>query len=116
MPPATGYPYRSICACCAWPLPFANLNLLDPLPLAFPCREALYKDNQSSGGAMEEEHGEEFGGIHKLELLDEAVEVGNQIYTTTIHLLPSVAEIWASQTTFQQLAQALAANAAPPEF
>ncbi|KAG5732399.1 hypothetical protein E4T56_gene11335 [Termitomyces sp. T112] len=81
------------------PLLFANLNLLNPPPLAFPHRKALYKDNWSSGGALEEEHKEEFGGIHKLELLDKAVEVGDQIYATTIHSLLSIAELWASQTT-----------------
>ncbi|KAG5348974.1 hypothetical protein C0989_006762 [Termitomyces sp. Mn162] len=104
--------HAAICACYAGPLPFADLDLLDPLPLAFPHREALYKDNQSSGGAPEEECGEEFGGVHELELPDKVVEVGDQIYATTIHLLLSVAEIWASQTTSQQLAQAFAANPA----
>ncbi|KAG5351269.1 hypothetical protein C0989_007163 [Termitomyces sp. Mn162] len=37
--------------------------------------EALYKDNQSNGRALEEEHGGEFGGICKPELSDEAIEV-----------------------------------------
>ncbi|KAG5716871.1 hypothetical protein E4T56_gene3387 [Termitomyces sp. T112] len=54
-------------------------------------------------GAPEEEHEEEFGGIHELELPDKVVEVGGWIYATTIHLPPSVAEIQASQTTSQQL-------------
>ncbi|KAG5716253.1 hypothetical protein E4T56_gene10843 [Termitomyces sp. T112] len=89
-------------------------NLLDPPPLVFPHREALYEDGQSSGGTLEEEREEEFGGIHELELLDKAVEVGDWIYATTIHLPPLVTEIQASQTTSQQLAQAFAANAAPP--
>ncbi|KAG5335691.1 hypothetical protein C0989_000712 [Termitomyces sp. Mn162] len=93
------------------PLPFANLDLLDSPPLAFSCREALYKDDWSSSRALEEEHREEFGGIYKLELLDKAVEVEDQIYAIIVHLLPSVAEIWASQTTSQWLAQAFAANA-----
>ncbi|KAG5732414.1 hypothetical protein E4T56_gene11314 [Termitomyces sp. T112] len=93
-----------------------SLDLLDSPPLAFPHREALYKDNQSSGRALEEEHRGEFGGVHKLELPDKAVQVGDWIYTTTVHLPPSVTEIQASQTTFQQLAQAFAANVAPQEF
>ncbi|KAG5337149.1 hypothetical protein C0989_010506 [Termitomyces sp. Mn162] len=75
------------------PLPFIDLDLLDLPSLAFPCREALYKDDQSSGGALEEEHGEEFGGIHKLELPDKAVEVEDQIYATTIHPLLSIADL-----------------------
>ncbi|KAG5727537.1 hypothetical protein E4T56_gene12211 [Termitomyces sp. T112] len=59
------------------PLHFANLDFPNPPPLLFPHREALYEDDQSSGRAMEEEHREEFGGIHKPELLDKAVEVGD---------------------------------------
>ncbi|KAG5351275.1 hypothetical protein C0989_007124 [Termitomyces sp. Mn162] len=106
----------AIHTCCTGPLPFANLDLLDPPPLAFPHREALYKNNWSSGRALEEECREEFGSIHKLELPDKAVEVGDWIYTTTIHLLPSIAEIWASQTTSQWLAQAVAASTMLQEF
>ncbi|KAG5335244.1 hypothetical protein C0989_001720 [Termitomyces sp. Mn162] len=92
---------------------FADLDLLDPSPLAFPHREALYKDDQSSSRAPEEERRGEFGSIHKLELPDKAVEVEDQIYATTIHLLPSIAEIQASQTTSQWLAQVFTANTAP---
>ncbi|KNZ80886.1 hypothetical protein J132_03875 [Termitomyces sp. J132] len=105
--------HAAICACHAGPLPFADLDFLDLPPLAFPCREAFYKDNWSNSRAAEEECEGEFGGICKPELLVEVVEVGNQIYATTIHLLPSVVEIWASQTTSQWLAQAFAANAMP---
>ncbi|KAG5349495.1 hypothetical protein C0989_003411 [Termitomyces sp. Mn162] len=89
------------------------MNLLDPPPLAFPHREALYEDDWSDGGAPEEERGGEIGGIHEPELLDEAIEAGDQIYVTTVHLLPSIAGIRASQTMSQRLAQAFAANAAP---
>ncbi|KAG5353192.1 hypothetical protein C0989_009373 [Termitomyces sp. Mn162] len=98
-------------ACCAGPLPFANLDLLDPPPLVFPCREALYEDDQSSSGALREECREEFGGIYELELPDKAVEVGYWIYATTVHSLPFALEIWSSQTTSQHLAQAFPANA-----
>ncbi|KNZ76711.1 hypothetical protein J132_08991 [Termitomyces sp. J132] len=45
-----------------------------------------------------------------------ALEVGDWIYTTTVYLPPSIAEIWASQTMSQQLAQAFAANAMPQKF
>ncbi|KAG5728560.1 hypothetical protein E4T56_gene19654 [Termitomyces sp. T112] len=93
-----------------------DLDLLDPPPLAFPHKEALYEDNWSNSGALEEERRGEFGGICKPELLDKAVEVGDQIYATTIHLLPSITEIWASQTMSQWLAQAFTANAMPQEF
>ncbi|KAG5353644.1 hypothetical protein C0989_003781 [Termitomyces sp. Mn162] len=93
-----------------------SLDLLNPLPLAFPYKKALYKNDQSSGRAPKEEHREEFGGVHEPELLDKAVEVGNQIYATTVYLPPSIAEIWASQTTSQQLAQVFAANAVLQEF
>ncbi|KAG5338915.1 hypothetical protein C0989_005602 [Termitomyces sp. Mn162] len=106
----------AICACCTGLLPFADLDLLHPLPLAFPGREALYKDNWSSSRAPEEECREKFGSIHDLELLDKAVEVGDQIYTTTLHLPPSIVEIWASKTTSQQLAQVFAANSMPQVF
>ncbi|KAG5733790.1 hypothetical protein E4T56_gene8161 [Termitomyces sp. T112] len=93
-----------------------DIDLLDPLPLAFSHREALYKDDQSNSGALEEEHRGEFGGICELKLPDEVVEVGDQIHATTIHLLPSIVEIQASQTMSQWLAQAFAAKAMPQEF
>ncbi|KNZ74306.1 hypothetical protein J132_07357 [Termitomyces sp. J132] len=96
--------HAAICTCHTGPLLFADLDLIDPPPLAFPCREALYEDNWSSSGAPEEERRREFSGVHELEFLDEAVEVGDQIYTITVHLPPSVVEIWASQTMFQLLA------------
>ncbi|KAG5729765.1 hypothetical protein E4T56_gene914 [Termitomyces sp. T112] len=105
--------HTAICACCTGPLPFADLDLLDPPPLAFPHREALYENNWSNSGALEEEHGGEFGGICKPELLEKAVEVEDQIYATVVHLLPSIAEIQASQTTSQWLAQAFTVNATP---
>ncbi|KAG5333672.1 hypothetical protein C0989_005039, partial [Termitomyces sp. Mn162] len=96
--------HAAICTCHTSPLPFTDLDLLNSPPLAFSYREALYKDNQSGRGALEEEHRREFGGVHKLEFPNKVVEVGDWIYVTTIHPLPSVAEIWASQTTSQQLA------------
>ncbi|KAG5349451.1 hypothetical protein C0989_003870 [Termitomyces sp. Mn162] len=86
-------------ACCAGHLFFADLDLLDPLPLSFPHKVALYKNNWSSGGALEEELREEFGGICDLKLPDKAVKVGDWIYTTTLYSLLSAIEIWASQIT-----------------
>ncbi|KAG5732784.1 hypothetical protein E4T56_gene2806 [Termitomyces sp. T112] len=74
------------------------------------------EDDWSNSRALEEEHGREFGGIHKLKLPDNAIEVGDQIYVTTVHPLPSIVEIKASQTMFQRLAQAFAANTMPQEF
>ncbi|KAG6868268.1 hypothetical protein C0993_005641 [Termitomyces sp. T159_Od127] len=100
----------AIQACHAGYLSFADLDLSDSLLLVFFCREALYKDNQSSSGAPEEELGGEFYGLHHLEFPDEAVEVGDWIYATTLHLLLSIKEIQTSQTTSQQLAQAFATN------
>ncbi|KAG5730346.1 hypothetical protein E4T56_gene11744 [Termitomyces sp. T112] len=115
-PAAQVQEHAAIHACHTGPLSFADLYLLDPPPLAFPGREALYKNDQSSSRAPEEEHRRVFGGIHKPEFLDEVVEVGDWIYATTVHLPPSVVQIQAIQTTSQQLAQALAANAMPQEF
>ncbi|KAG5340563.1 hypothetical protein C0989_001168 [Termitomyces sp. Mn162] len=69
--------HAAICTHCTSPLLFADLDLLDPLPLAFPYKEALYKDDWSSSKALKEGHGEEFGGIYELEFPDEAVEVGD---------------------------------------
>ncbi|KAG5349581.1 hypothetical protein C0989_002971 [Termitomyces sp. Mn162] len=104
--------HASIHACCVGPLPFTDLDLLDSPPLAFPHREALYKDKWNSGRAPEEEYREEFGGVHKPELLNEAVEVGDWIYATTVHPPPSITEIQASQTTSQQLSQVFTTNTA----
>ncbi|KAG6874860.1 hypothetical protein C0993_011897, partial [Termitomyces sp. T159_Od127] len=106
----------AIQACRAGHFPFADLDLLDPLLLAFPCREALYRDDQSSGRASEDKLGGEFHGIHHLEFPDEEVEVGDQIYATTLHLLLPIKEIHASQTTSQQLAQVFATNSPPWAF
>ncbi|KAG6863340.1 hypothetical protein C0993_011941, partial [Termitomyces sp. T159_Od127] len=106
----------AIRACRAGHLPFANLDLLDPPLLAFPRREALYKDDRSSGRAPEDEPGGEFHGIHHPELPDEVVEVGDRIYATTLHPPLPIKEIRASQTTSQRLAQAFATNSPPQAF
>ncbi|KAG6899757.1 hypothetical protein C0993_007183 [Termitomyces sp. T159_Od127] len=92
---------------------FADLNLWDLLLLVFPHREALYKNDQSSSRALEEELRGEFYGIHNSESSDEAIKVEDQIYATTLHLLSLIKEIQASQTTSQQLAQAFATNFPP---
>ncbi|KAG5721583.1 hypothetical protein E4T56_gene12884 [Termitomyces sp. T112] len=47
---------------------------------------------------------------------DETIEVGDRIYATTLSLPPTVAEIWASQTMSQCLAEAFAANLQPKPF
>ncbi|KAG5337295.1 hypothetical protein C0989_009835, partial [Termitomyces sp. Mn162] len=78
--------------------------------------EALYKDNWGSDRAPEEEGGEEFGSVHKLELLEEAVKQGDWIYTTALCPPLFVVEICASQTTSQWLAPAFMANSVPQEF
>ncbi|KAG6898783.1 hypothetical protein C0993_004242 [Termitomyces sp. T159_Od127] len=97
-------------------LSFVDLGLLNPLPLVFSHRETLYEDDQGSGRALEKELEEEFYSFHNLESLDEAIEVRNQIDATTLHLLPSIEEIQASQTTSQQLAQVFATNSLPQVF
>ncbi|KAG6858208.1 hypothetical protein C0995_001768, partial [Termitomyces sp. Mi166 len=44
---------------------------------------------------------------------DKAIEVGDRIYAATLHPPPTAAEIQASQTPSQHLAQAFAANSQP---
>ncbi|KAG5726862.1 hypothetical protein E4T56_gene1107 [Termitomyces sp. T112] len=46
-------------ACHAGHLPYADLNLLSPPPLAFPHRKALYEDVQGVGCESSEEEGGE---------------------------------------------------------
>ncbi|KAG5725697.1 hypothetical protein E4T56_gene7297 [Termitomyces sp. T112] len=83
--------HAAVCACDAGHLPYADLDLLSPLPLAQPSTR------------MSE----------VLESPDETIEVGDRIYATTLCPPPTVAEIQASQTTFQHLAEAFAANSQP---
>ncbi|KAG5723760.1 hypothetical protein E4T56_gene2212 [Termitomyces sp. T112] len=63
-------------ACCAGHLPYADLDLLSPPPLAFPHREALYKDVQGVGcESPEEEEGEgEWTHTPDAESPDETIE------------------------------------------
>ncbi|KAG6862591.1 hypothetical protein C0993_000585, partial [Termitomyces sp. T159_Od127] len=103
----------AIQACRADHLPFADLDLLYSLLLALPHREALCKDDQSSGRAPEDKLEGEFHGIHHSEFPDKVVEAGDQIYATTLCLPLPIKEIRASQTFFQQLAQAFATNSPP---
>ncbi|KNZ75238.1 hypothetical protein J132_03893, partial [Termitomyces sp. J132] len=105
-------------ACCAGHLPYADLDLLSPSPLAFPHREALYEDVQGVGHEFpEEEEGEgEWTRTPDAESPDETIEVGDWIYATTLCPPPTVAEIQASQTTSQHLAEAFAANSQPKPF
>ncbi|KAG5727756.1 hypothetical protein E4T56_gene20808 [Termitomyces sp. T112] len=89
-----------------------------PPPLAFPYREALYEDVQGVGceSPEEEEGGGEWTRTPDAESPDENIEVGDWIYATTLCLPLAVAEIQASQTTFQHLAEAFAANSQPKPF
>ncbi|KAG6870291.1 hypothetical protein C0995_011520, partial [Termitomyces sp. Mi166 len=89
-------------------IPFADIDLLDPPPLAFPHREALYEDVQSMGSETQLED-----GCEDSESPDKAIEVGDRIYAATLHPLPMATEIWASQTPSQHLAQAFVANSQP---
>ncbi|KAG5716582.1 hypothetical protein E4T56_gene16161 [Termitomyces sp. T112] len=67
-------------------LPYADLDLLSPPPLAFPHREALYEDVQGVGcESPEEKEGEgEWTHTPDAESPDETIEVGDQIYATTL--------------------------------
>ncbi|KAG5725192.1 hypothetical protein E4T56_gene10213 [Termitomyces sp. T112] len=99
-------------------LPYANLDLLSPPPLAFPHREALYKDVQGVGckSPEKEEDEGEWTCTPDAESPDETIEVGDQIYAIVLCPPPTVAEIWASQTTSQHLAKAFAANSRSKPF
>ncbi|KAG5724326.1 hypothetical protein E4T56_gene16016 [Termitomyces sp. T112] len=68
--------HAAVHAYCTGHLPYANLNLLSPSPLAFPHREALYKDVRSVGcESLEEEEGkEEWTHTPDAESPDETIE------------------------------------------
>ncbi|KAG5733211.1 hypothetical protein E4T56_gene2237 [Termitomyces sp. T112] len=102
-------------ACCTGHLPYADFNLLSPPPLAFPHKEALYEDVQGVRcESPEEEKGEgEWTCTPDAEFPDETIEVGDQIYATILCPPPTVADIRASQTTSQHLAEAFVANSQP---
>ncbi|KAG5729134.1 hypothetical protein E4T56_gene3215 [Termitomyces sp. T112] len=87
--------HAAVHACHAGHLPYADLDLLSPPPLAFPHREALYKDVQGVGcESPEEEEGEgEWTHTPDAEFPDETIEVGDQIYATTLCAPPAVVEI-----------------------
>ncbi|KNZ75762.1 hypothetical protein J132_01607 [Termitomyces sp. J132] len=87
--------HAAVRACCAGHLPYANLNLLSPPPLAFPYREALYEDVRGVGceSPEEEEGGGEWTHTPDAEFSDENIEVGDQIYATILGLPPAMAEI-----------------------
>ncbi|KAG6882323.1 hypothetical protein C0995_014986, partial [Termitomyces sp. Mi166 len=69
-------------------IPFADIDLLDSLSLAFPYREALYKDVQGMGSETQQEDEYE-------ESIDKAIEVDDRMYAATLHPLPTAAEIQA---------------------
>ncbi|KAG6889163.1 hypothetical protein C0995_003341, partial [Termitomyces sp. Mi166 len=93
----------------------ADIDLLDPPPLAFPHREALYKDVWGMGSETWQKDGCEGKFISALdsESSDKAIEAGDRIYDATLHPRLMMAETWASQTTSQHLAQAFVANFQP---
>ena len=84
-------------------LPFSNIDLLDSPPLAFPHREALYEDVRGIGCRSQLETGREgeFASTPDPKSPDKAIEVGDQIYATTLRLPLTKDEIRASQTTSQ---------------
>ncbi|KAG5732785.1 hypothetical protein E4T56_gene2807 [Termitomyces sp. T112] len=94
-------------ACHAEHFPYADLDLLSSPPLAFPHREAFYKNVQGVGcQPLEEEEGkEEWTSTADPESPAGTIEVGNKIYATTLGPPPTVAEILASHTTSQHLAE-----------
>ncbi|KAG6869490.1 hypothetical protein C0992_002953, partial [Termitomyces sp. T32_za158] len=94
----------AIRACRVGHLPFTDLDLLDPPPLAFPHREALYEDDRHSGenSGQEERCEGEFRLAQDPEQPDDAIEVGDRIYVTTLWSPPTPEEIRASQTTSQR--------------
>ncbi|KAG5716189.1 hypothetical protein E4T56_gene10769 [Termitomyces sp. T112] len=98
------------------PLPLCCVDTSPPL--ASPHREALYEDVWGVGceSPEEKEGGGDWTCTPDAESPDETIEVGDQIYATTLCLPPTVAEIWASQTTSQHLAEAFAANSQPKPF
>ncbi|KAG5717985.1 hypothetical protein E4T56_gene1731 [Termitomyces sp. T112] len=110
--------HAAVHACHAGHLPYADLDLLSPPPLAFSYREAFYEDVQGVGCEFpeEEEGGGEWTHTPDVEFLDENIEVGDWIYATILGLPPAVVEIPASQTTSQRLAEAFAANSQPKPF
>ena len=85
----------AIRACRAGHIPFADLDLLDPPPLAFPHRKALYEDDRHSSWETmwKDGHKGEFLPAPDSELLDETIEVGDCIYATALCLPPTVEEI-----------------------
>ncbi|KAG5727502.1 hypothetical protein E4T56_gene11979 [Termitomyces sp. T112] len=105
-------------AYCAVQLHYADLNLLNPPPLAFLHKEALYEDVWSVRCKPQEkdECKRESIGAPDLESPDKTIKVGDRIYATTLCPPPAVAEIWDSQTTSQCLAKVFAANSQPKPF
>lgn len=108
--------HAAIRACCVGYLPYADLNLIDPPLLAFPCKEALYEDARGCDVMATEEGHHDFCDAPDPALPDKAIEVGDRVYATALHALPFIAEVRASQTTSQRLAQAFAANSTPWSF
>ncbi|KAG5718080.1 hypothetical protein E4T56_gene20690 [Termitomyces sp. T112] len=91
-------------------------------------KEEAYKKQRAKRGPYEDVQGlrcespEEKGGEEEwthtsdAESSNETIEVGDWIYALTFCLPPTVAEIQASQTTSQCLAEAFVANSQPKAF
>ena len=104
---------------CQWgPLPYPDLNLLDPLPLAFPCKEAPHKDAHKDRGDSRpgQVEGSSLLGTPVLDTLDKVIEEGDRILAALPPQSWDIAEIHASQTTLQRLAEAFTQNMQPKSF
>ncbi|KAG5334077.1 hypothetical protein C0989_004429 [Termitomyces sp. Mn162] len=87
-----------------------------PSPQALPHKEALYENVQGVGCELQEEDGCKFAGAPDPESPDKTTEAGDMIYATMFHPPSTLANIWARQTTSQQMAKAFAASSYPKPF
>ena len=88
------------------------MDLLDPLSLAFPCKEAPHKDAPRERGdpKLEQAGGSGLPGTPEPETPDEVIEEGDQILAALPPQSLGTVEIHASQTTSQCLAEAFTQN------
>ena len=85
---------------------------MGPLPLAFPCEEAPHKDVQREAGDLNLEQASSSSptGTPEPDIPDKVIEEGDHILATLLPQPASTAEICASQTTSQCLAEAFTWN------